>query len=268
LLGYLPRIRGRELSRRSSPGARRVPEDRTPSPPGRPADHAQAPLGSQITLVDWTVKYAVPLLGVAGAVLFGILRLAYVAFYQQVRATPQEVGYGYQQILAGQLFGTVELTLLLTVVLVGCTLFVRAIRHAAACRWQHAVARPQRHDLTGLTRRCGVISATSILLVLPVFAYLFGVKATYGDNVRNMYLFVPALQLLAIQASPAEVAWTVQPRPGMIDLRSRHCLLYLGYADGIAVFYDVKTQDSLHLPTSEIQLTLPKKDNVDRDLCS
>lgn len=219
-------------------------------------------------MVDWTVKYAAPLLGIAGVAMFGALRLPYVAFYQQVRATPQEVGYGYQQILTGQLFGTIELTALLTVVLVGSRLLILSLCHAAAGRWRHAVARPQRHDLIRLTRRCGVISLISILMVLPVVGYLFGIKATYGDKVRTMYLFLPVLQLLAVQASPADVAWTVQPRPGMIDLQSSHCLLYLGYADNISVFYDVKTRVSLHLPTNQIQLTLPKTDRVNQDLCS
>lgn len=218
---------------------------------------------SGITLIDWAVKYAGPLLGVGGALLFGVLRMAYVVFYEQLRATPQEVGYGYQEILTGQLFGTVELTMLLTAVLVGARLLARAIRHAAAGRWREATRRPPRDVLKRLVRRCGLAALAGVLVVLPVFAYLFGLKATYGYTIRNMYLFSPVLQLLAIQASPAEVVWTTQPQPGMADPRSLRCLLYLGHADGIAVFYDVRTRASLHLPAGLIQLTLPKSNEVD-----
>ena len=41
--------------------------------------------------LDWAVRYAAPLLGIVGVTLYGVLRLAYVFFYMQLRATPQEV---------------------------------------------------------------------------------------------------------------------------------------------------------------------------------
>ncbi|GAA0525215.1 hypothetical protein GCM10010172_02140 [Paractinoplanes ferrugineus] len=209
------------------------------------------------------MKYAAPLLGTVGVVLFGMLRLAYVFFYQQLRATPQEVGYGYQDILAGQLVGTIELTLVLTGVLVAGKLLTRAVRHASAGRWGEATALPHPHDLRRLAQRSGITVLVFILLALPIFAYLFGKKATdYGETVRNAYLFSPALQLLAIQASPAKVSWTIPRQPGMIDLGSLNCLLYLGYANGIAVFYNVENHDSLRLPTNQIQMTLPKVEKV------
>jgi hypothetical protein len=58
------------------------------------------------------MHYAVPLVGVIGAALYGVLRLAYLFFYLPLRATPDEVGYGYSQVLADELIGAIELVLL------------------------------------------------------------------------------------------------------------------------------------------------------------
>jgi hypothetical protein len=221
----------------------------------------------ETTFAEQTLKYVAPLLGLVGTVLFGVLRLAYTFFYQQLRATPQEVGYGYEEILSGQLFGTLELALLLTTALVAGAHLARALRHAQAGRWSDAVALPRRRDLTQLGRRYAIIALAAILIVLPALAYLSGAAATEGYAIRNMYLISRALPVLAVQASPAEVTWTVAQHPGMTDLLSLHCLLYLGQANGTAVFYDVKTRDSLHLPTAQIQITLPLINKVD-DACS
>src|SRR5437773_12546318 len=64
--------------------------------------------------LNWIVRYAVPLAGVTGAALYGVLRLAYVFFYLWLRATPDEVGYGYSQVLSDELIGAIELVVLIT----------------------------------------------------------------------------------------------------------------------------------------------------------
>jgi hypothetical protein len=214
------------------------------------------------------VRYAAPLLGVVGVVLFGVLRLAYVFFYLRLRATPEEVGYGYLEILSGQLIGTAELVLLLTAILVAGAIAARAVRHAVAGRWRDAVSRPRRATMTRLARRCGLVALVVVLAGLPMLAWIFGTEARHGYAVRNIYLaHTVRIPVLAVQASPATVAWTGATRPDMPNLNRRRCLLYLGKAGGVTVFYDVATQESLHVPSAQILLTIQNVKGVPED-CS
>jgi hypothetical protein len=237
-----------------------APRNRRPAVEPPPAAPEQ-----RTVLLDWLVKYAVPLLGVGGAVLFGALRLAYFFFYQQLRATPEETGYGYLEILSSQLVGTAELVLLLTAVLVIASLGVRALRNTAARRWQAVVSLPAQEAVTRLVQRCGLAALIVVLTCLPMLAWLFGMEASNGITVRNIYLLhTIRIPVLAVQASPATVSWTSPERLGLPDLSRRHCLLYLGKADGITVLYDVATQESLRVPSTQIMLNLPNEKSVPR----
>ncbi|GLY08185.1 hypothetical protein [Actinoplanes sp. NBRC 101535] len=226
----------------------------------RPSPEAPTP-EPRVTLLDGLIKYAVPLLGVVGAVLFGTLRLAYVFFYQPLRATPEEVGYGYLEVLSSQLAGTVELVLLLTTVLMATALGATALRHTAGGRWRAALAAPSRAALTRLARRCALAALIVVLALLPVLAWLFGTEARHGSAVRNIYLlrFV-RIPVLAVQASPATVTWTAPSRPGLPEMSG--CLLYLGQSGGITVFYDVADQESIRVPSVQIMVNLPYAEAV------
>src|SRR5690349_2774750 len=52
----------------------------------------------RISRLERAARNAVPLVGVIGAALYAVLRVAYLAFYLRLRTTPEEVGYGYSQI--------------------------------------------------------------------------------------------------------------------------------------------------------------------------
>ncbi|TCC44774.1 hypothetical protein E0H73_45475 [Kribbella pittospori] len=213
-----------------------------------------------VVSVEWMVQHAVPLAGVLGAALYGVLRLSYVFFYLQLRATPEEVGYGYVQILAGQLVGALELVLLVTVVFFCSTLLVRsASRLLGSLLHRHRV----RSRTTGspvlvtMALRSAGAALGIVLLGLPVVAWAEGSLAVQGYAVRNVYLIGSIrLPVLAVAAVPAIVteADTDPNRPGSIG--SRGCLLYLGRADGQAVFYDVSTHESLRLPSDSIVISL------------
>ncbi|WIM93048.1 hypothetical protein ACTOB_005013 [Actinoplanes oblitus] len=204
------------------------------------------------------MKYVVPLVGLGGAVLFGVLRLAYVFFYLPLRATPQEAGYGYLEILSGQLIGTAELVLLLAAALFAGTVALGSARHAVAGRWRDAVSLPGRQTLLRLARRCACAALATVLLCLPMLAWMFGEEAQRGTAVRNIYLlhFVP-IPVLAVQASTVKVSWAATMPAGTPDISRRHCLLYLGKSAGTAVFYDVTTEESLQVSSTQILLTFP-----------
>jgi hypothetical protein len=218
---------------------------------------------SRTAALDWAVRYAVPLLGVVGAALYGVLRLAYVFFYLQVRATPEEVGYGYVQVLASQLIGAIELVFLVAVVLFAVGFAVGRLP-TTLLRWlRHGGSRPGRALASGrtpvarLTLRAGAGAVAVVLVGLPLLAWDEGAEAAHGYAVRNVYLLhTIRLPVLAVQAVPAVVTWTPDSVAGSIDVGSRRCLLYLGRADGITVFFDVQSQESLRIPSDRIVVAL------------
>jgi hypothetical protein len=213
--------------------------------------------------LNWIVRYAVPLAGVIGAALYGVLRLAYVFFYLWLRATPDEVGYGYSQVLADELIGAIELVIL-TASLIAITVFAISILVSLA---KHATVKYRSKPI--LTRLIDktkvqriaiwsfVIAVPVVLVGLPVLGWLEGAQAASGWAVRNVYLAgTIRLPVLAVQAVPAKVAWTSTQGVDELNISARQCLMYLGQADGISVFYDVQSQESLRLPTVDIAVAL------------
>jgi hypothetical protein len=213
-----------------------------------------------VVSVEWMVQHAVPLAGVLGAALYGVLRLSYVFFYLQLRATPEEVGYGYVQILAGQLVGALELVLLVAVVFFCTSLLVRITSKLLKIllhRRQVIARRPRSAVLVTTAVRSAGTALGVVLLGLPVVAWAEGSLAVQGYAVRNVYLVgsirLPVLAVAAVPATVTEVG-TDPSRPGSIS--NRGCLLYLGRADGQAVFYDVSTHESLRVPSDSIVVSL------------
>lgn len=217
--------------------------------------------------LDWAVQYAVPLLGATGAALYGVLRLAYVFFYLPLRATPEEVGYGYLEVLSSQLIGTIELTLFSTVIIFlagaaghGTWRLLRRLRR------KRAGSRPLRQSLARIAIRAAAIGVAVVLAGLPALGWNQGAKAKSGYTVRNVYvLHTIRLPVLAVQAVPASVAWVSETPPGLIDISARRCLLYLGQAAGTAVFYDVASAESIRVPTSLIVVSLQNAHGVPLD---
>lgn len=196
-----------------------------------------------------------------GAVLYGVLRLSYVFFYLQVRATPEEVGYGYAEVLASQLIGALWLVALMSISLTALIWLTRLawVHLSSRSSMNHRTAAFRSRPLAAL-RRVGAysiaLSVLVVLIVLPAIAWTTGSHAAQGQTVRNVYLLgATRLPILAVQAVPAHLVAIEESAAGRF-LESRSCLLYLGRAEGTAVFYDVATAESLRVPTSEIIISL------------
>ena len=226
-------------------------------PPPEPSNHD----GS--AALNWIVRYAVPLAGVTGAALYGVLRLAYVFFYLWLRATPDEVGYGYSQVLSDELIGAIELVVLIAA-LIWIAGFATSIlvplvqrttgKYRSKAPGIHLVNKLKAQKIAAWSL---AIAVPIVLVGLPILGWLEGVQAANGYAVRNVYLAgTIRLPVLAVQAVPAEVAWASPPGPGGPNISERPCLLYLGQANGTSVFYDVHSQESLRLPTADIVISL------------
>ena len=210
-----------------------------------------------------------PLAGVIGAALYGVLRLAYVFFYLWLRATPDEVGYGYSQVLSDELVGAIELVAL-TAVVISIAGFVISI--LALLTKKVTVKYRSKPMLTGLVSKAKAqriaiwsfaIAVPVVLVGLPVLGWLEGAQAASGYAVRDVYLAgTIRLPVLAVQAVPAKVAWTSTQGLDGLNISGRQCLLYLGQASGISVFYDVQSQESLRLPSADIAVALQDTTSV------
>jgi hypothetical protein len=220
-------------------------------------------------LLNWMVRYAVPLTGVIGAALYGVLRLAYVFFYLWLRATPDEVGYNYSQVLSDELIGAIELVILTAIVIsiAGFTIDI-LLTLARRVVWKYqaketGILRLSKAKAQKIATWSFVVAVPIVLVGLPVLGWLEGAQAANGYTVRNVYLAgTIRLPVLAVQAVPAEVAWTSTQGSDGLNISERQCLLYLGEADGISVFYDVHSQESLRLPSTDIVVSLQDTTSV------
>ena len=213
--------------------------------------------------MDWVMRYAVPLFGIVGAALYGVLRLAYLFFYLRLRASPDEVGYGYSQVLADELIGAIELVVLVAALLalIGMAAMF-AIRLIGRVN-RRGCARPvtRSGDRTPGIRKlllwCLAISIPVVLIGLPVIGWLEGEEAAKGYIVRNVSLtHLIALPVLAVEAVPAKVSWVAASGSEEANISARQCLLYLGQTNDITVLYDVHSQESVRLPSTDIVVTL------------
>lgn len=220
--------------------------------------------------MDWLIHYAVPLVGVIGAALYGVLRLAYVFFYLRLRASPDEVGYGYSQVLADELIGAIELVLLVAVCLVplgAITMLSLGLVRNIILKSPENRLKIKGADLLVGARKLGlwcIAAAIPLVLVgLPVLGWLEGEAAANGYTVRNVYLthFI-TLPVLAVEAVPAKVTWIMNSGSGEAGVGARQCLLYLGQANDVAVFYDVQSAESIRLPVSDVIIILQDTTSV------
>ena len=216
-------------------------------------------------LLNWTIRYAVPLSGLVAAVIYGVLRLSYALFYQPLRATPEEVGYDYVEILAGQLIGALELALVMWAVLFALVLVWRRMLVRLGRR------RRGRPPTDGSTwdrwwrpaSRSALVALALVTVLLPVVARELGaIAATQGETMRNIHLKGSNIPVLPVTAIPATVT-ALAPEAEVLE--ARRCLLYLGAADGVAVFFDVATKDGVRVPTTAVMISLHNAEHVSLD---
>jgi hypothetical protein len=210
--------------------------------------------------------YGLPILAILGVVLFGILRLSYLFFYLQLRTTPEEVGYDYARVLSESVVGAFVLVLLVFAPIMAVALAVRwlraSLRPRSPRRARSSVLEADEPSDRGVSRLalwCFAAAAALVAVSMPFLAAWQGRIARSGQTVRNVYFIaVPYLPVLPVQAVPARVVWVDPASDEQTNLSSRHCLMYLGTSDGIAVLYDVRTGASLRVPVSSTAVQLER----------
>jgi hypothetical protein len=239
----------------------------TEPPAHRPADipDVTESEGSKAGRVALALKDYAGLTGVLGVVLYALLRIAYAFFYIRLRTTPEEVGYGYSRVISESIAGAVELVLLIAILItalgvlyyLGRITLLRFLRRSHQPRVLEILREPPLPIVRRVAARSVAIGAAAVFLALPALAWWQGGLAQRGQTVRNVYFIgIPYLPILAVQAVPAEVTWKDKESDKPLSLSDRKCLMYLGQSNGTTVFYDVRTHDSLRLPSGDITVTL------------
>lgn len=209
------------------------PGARTHSPEAVPSSRAKArgrrrsdqrPRLEELFHFLWT--YGLPAVSVIGLLMYGLLRQLYAHFYGSLGASPEEVGLGYSEILALSGIGFIGV-IVLPLVIAGALVFT--IRRFTST--------PDPRDVVlWLAVPLAVLSAIAGTWSLVHSTWDLTTKAYNGVSVTSVNL--GPLQLLGLRAEPATVRWTGSATPPDPALDNDTCLLYLGQANGISVFFD------------------------------
>jgi hypothetical protein len=210
-----------------------------------------------------TAEVGVPLLSLIGLALFVLVRLYYSQFFGTLGIDPDAVGLGYSATLVsavGLLVAVAFAAIVYPTLVIVCVLMiVRLVRRAPVRPVVAVVLRP-------LIPRLRWMLPLISVLVLAALALLLLVKARhYADAVRAgkpVKFGVLAVTSFKVRATPAHlgVIGPPQDQPALVSLERRAeqmpPLLYLGQADGTAVFYDSRVEAALYVPTAAIVMRL------------
>ena len=194
----------------------------------------------------------VPILIATVAVLsYSVLIVGYNLFYDQFGLNPEEIGYGYTDVLRGSVG--------LVAFVVGCVLAASIFGILISGSWLPSSWQDtNRPDLIGLIKFIlGCILGLAVVLavfVLPRASVHRAEEARQGIPVTK-YRIGP-FNLLPFQALSASVQPSeVSSQTATVEALSGRPLLYLGQANAAFIIYDSSTEQTIRLPASSVILT-------------
>jgi hypothetical protein len=190
--------------------------------------------------LHWLWKYGLPAAPILAVLIYGILRQLYATFYGTLGAQPEEVGLGYQQVLS----------------LSGVAILILALVTTAFLLVRLPLLQTRLNSTPGrmVSTALAALSLIGGLWWMHHQAQTSAGRAYEGHAVRSVN--ISALQVLGLRAEPSLVQWS-DKIPSGADTISGHCLMYLGSADGVAVFFDPGPHSvrTIRLQTSAIVVT-------------
>jgi hypothetical protein len=219
-------------------------------------------------LWTWVRQNPVASLTIAGLLLYGSLRLSAGIFYARFGVAPEDVGFGYTELIARSIFGLGFLLITLMVIrfvvmplLLAVGLFVyRLIRpqegkgrlKASTAAFTHGFGRGTQLSVDDLVFDLVVF----VVVLAPImFAFFDGIDASNG---------VPLDPVFTGISWRAEAARIYQDSPSS-PVSDGQCILYLGAAEGFTVVYDPKTKNTWRVAaTGVVVQTGGLLDDVDR----
>jgi hypothetical protein len=103
-----------------------------------------------------------------------------------------------------------------------------------------------------------------VVLLILILTALVAVSLLVGEAIRAPRAAeaakegdeVAGFPFTAWRAQHATISWLGPTRPAFLADVQRHCLMYLGQANGIAVLYDVDSAATLRLPTGDLVVSV------------
>jgi multisubunit Na+/H+ antiporter MnhB subunit len=217
---------------------------------GHATDQPAAPPGPPKPFADLAERILLPLglavLSAVGAATYALLRQTYLSFYRPFATSPEDVGVGQLQMLAG--FVRSRPVVLGAAALVFCVLAVPLVLRPRTNRWR-------------LWAGLGLLAVGAI--VVGVVAALLGrtearFQATIEKVNRGEAVVSCDLPYITVQVFPARLLWKGDKdgAPDELVGKHPHPLMYLGHADGKAIVYDRATTRTWVVSEDDVLIAL------------
>jgi hypothetical protein len=221
-----------------------------PEPKAEPVTGADERKGSHDGDSDWLARFAdtnpVFVLSLIGALAYFVARSAQTSFYNSFGVEPEDVGLGYTETLIRAAWA-----LLALIIVVGAISFV--LLHP----WRYDKLRGKQERIGPWARWVGASTIFSLLVLaggVP-FGYDYPVDdVKNGEPVNPPGLALSAIPRfitnpLGLRVVKVHVSWIDEMHPAY-DFRDE--VMYLGRANGIAVFFDPTKTRTVRVPESHI----------------
>jgi hypothetical protein len=212
--------------------------------------HSLLPPGE---LWRWVRENAVAAFTIAGLFLYGSLRLAAGIFYGRLGVSPEEVGFGYAEMIARSIYGLALLVIIMLLVR-----FVVMPSLLAIGYFGYRLIRPAADTSRVAGLRTGFIHGFRRGVRMSVDDWVFDVVglavvllpimlATFaGIDAANGIPSDPAFTGVSWRAEAARIYPDVPSEP----IEEGKCVLYLGQNQGVTVLYEPKSRTTWRVPTS------------------
>ncbi|MGW1786831.1 hypothetical protein ACWCQQ_48440 [Streptomyces sp. NPDC002143] len=207
---------------------------------------------------EWVYHGVVPVLALAGAIVFGLLTVEYDQFYRELGVAPGDVGVEYSTRLSGSV-GLLAMILLVTVVLAALTLSGAAVFCCLGLRRSGArEGEPSSGDPYRFKQLPHVIVGSAAVAVLLVGVFVVHRADAAADHAKQGKwvdgVALGPVTVLAVRAAPADVHITITEAGKQLNLPKVDTtgLLYLGHGRTTVVLYDTNHHRPLYLPAAHV----------------
>lgn len=208
----------------------------------------------------WIEKFLLPILGLGGVVLFGLLTMEYDQFYRELGMAPGDVGVEYSARLSGAV-GLVLLSIAASAVLfLASTAVLLALRRFGPTSVRERASR-MRESLRGREGRRAALASCCVAGIALVALFVTHEADGMADRAKSGKWVEPLrfgpIALLGVRAYPAEVRLSVVETGKSLDLETVDTshLLYIGHGPGTVVLYEYVHQRPLYLPAGSVTVT-------------
>jgi hypothetical protein len=207
------------------------------------------------------LKNAAIIVGVLSAVAYGVLRIAYVQYYQEFRVLPEQAGLGKTELLTQALVGPVVLLALLSL-LVLAGIFVVAFLGRSKNKTEGLLERSKRLARDHFWRAlewCLAISVSVLVVALIWFANDSADKAIQGrESLLGRYVgWGPfTIPLLDVRALPTNVEWRGGGDTPSAITSAGPCMMYLGETADTVLLYDAKVGQTIMVSKPDVIVEL------------